>query len=150
MRHIWNIPALTIIPRNTKIDFEYGWKDKSDDCRKSVGEEYLNCMEEKAYNKNEIFVDFNNQDVKTLQTFFFSIYYGLDHFLQLPTGTFTQSYLTSKEIHLNSNISYTLIVMDPNIWILSEIHDTIPRYKLKISEKVNIQLYLKVALKFYV
>ena len=107
-------------------------------------------MEEKAYNKNEIFVDFNNQDVKTLQTFFFSIYYGLDHFLQLPTGTITQSYLTSKEIHLNSNISYTLIVMDPNIWILSEIHDTIPRYKLKISEKVNIQLYLKVALKFYV
>ena len=140
------ILALTIIPRNTEIDFEYGWKDNYDNCKNSAGEEYLLCTEEEAYNTNGIFVDVNNQDVKTLQTFFFSNYYGLDYFLQLRTGTVTQSYLTSTDIYLNSNISYTLIVMDPNIWIFSEIHDTIPRYKLRISKKVNIHLYLKVCL----
>ena len=48
---------MTIVPRNTDFDFEYGWKVKPDECGKSAGEEYLKCLEERAYPKNEIFVD---------------------------------------------------------------------------------------------
>ena len=40
--YILLIPAMTIIPRNTKLDdFEYGWKVKPDECGKSAVEEYL-------------------------------------------------------------------------------------------------------------
>ena len=135
---------MTIVPRNTDFDFEYGWKVKPDECGKSAGEEYLKCLEERAYLKNEIFVDIDHSAFKTLTTFFFSYYYGLDHFLQLHTGFITQNYLTSTDIKFNSNLSSTLIVMDPKLFIVSEIHDMIPRYKLKISNNVNINLYLKV------
>ena len=135
---------MTIVPRNTDFDFEYGWKVKPDECGKSAGEEYLKCLEERAYPKSEIFVDLDHSIVKTLSTFFFSFYYGLDQYLELNTGIITQNYVTSPSIILNSNQSFTLIVMDPKIWIFSEIHDTIPRTKLKISENVQISLYLKV------
>ena len=135
---------MTILPRNTEFVFEYGWKVKPDECGKSAEEEYLRCIEERAYPKSEIFVDLDHSNVKTLVTFFFNFYHGLDQYLELHTGLLTQNYLTSTDIKFNSNISYTLIVMDPKLFIVSEIHDRIPRYKLKISKNVNINLYLKV------
>ena len=55
--HILLIPAMTIIPRNTKLDFEFGWKVKPDECVKSEKGEYLKCIEQRAYPESEIFVD---------------------------------------------------------------------------------------------
>ena len=86
----------------------------------------------------------NNTGVRTQQTFFISFFYPHVHFIQFHTGMITDHMLTTKWIYLNSSIDYTLLIMDPKIWIFSEIHDIIPRFKAKIPKKVNVKIYIKV------
>ena len=107
-------------------------------------------MEENGYSESDIFIKPESEELrdilrpKTMETFFFGIYDGLVYFLELENGMLTHSTLTSNNMYLNPNISYHLVIMDPKIWIYSDIHDIIPRAKIKISRNVYVNIYLKV------
>ena len=142
------IIAITILPQNPQIGWGSGWKTE-ENCPGS-GEEYINCMEKIAYSRNDIFT--NVTDILddsfniTITTIYAGWLAGLVQSLDIPIEYITNSFMSTMELSLNSNLSYQILFMDPKIQIFSEIPNLYPITRISMSKEYDgaLQVYLKV------
>ena len=80
-----------------------GWKNISQKCHGS-GENYIKCMEEKFYNKSDIFIDVNNSC--KIKSFYFLIEKGIIQSLQIEKGMI--KYDVTKTIGIRYNFEQQL------------------------------------------
>ena len=120
-----------------------GWKNISQNCHGS-GENYIKCMEEKFYNKSDIFIDVNNS--YNINSFYFLIQKGIIQSLQFEKGMIQYDVTKTIGITLNNNLTYEVFIMDPKAQIFSSTPSIIPRSTLKMSNGSSTisEVYFKV------
>ena len=136
--------AITIVPQNPKTEYGLGWKVE-EGCEDSSEEEYIQCIEEIAYTKEDIFTDFANEELKA-NTFFVGWMEGLSQSLDVDKGKISNNFYLTMAISLNNSLSYQIVIMDPKIQIFSEIPQTYPITRVSLLNRFvgALQVYLKV------
>ena len=126
-----------------------GLKNISQKCHGS-GENYIICMEEKFYNKSDIFIDVKNS--YKIKSFYFLIQKGIIHSLQFEKGMIKYDVTKTIGITLNNNLTYEIFIMDPKAQIFSSTPSIIPRSTLKLSNGSSTitEVYFKVEFLEYV
>ena len=121
-----------------------GWKNFSK-CH-GTGDKYINCMEEKFYSKNDIFINANLSFV--VKPFYsgISYYKGIVQSLEFEKGMFKYDYTKSVGIKLNNNITYEVFIMDQKSQIFSSSNSIVPRSRMKLlyGSPTVTEFYLKV------
>ena len=136
--------AITIVPQNPKTEYGLGWKVE-EGCEELSGGEYIQCIEEIAYNKEDIFTDFAYEELR-VNTFFVGWMEGLAQSLDIEKGKITNNFYETMAVSLNNSLSYQIIIMDPKIQIFSEIPQTYPITRVSLMNHYvgALQVYLKV------
>ena len=132
------------MPQNPKTEYGLGWKVE-EGCEEFSGGEYIQCIEEIAFTKEDIFTDFEYEGLKA-NTFFVGWMEGLAQSLDIDDGNITNDFYTTMAVSLNNNLSYQIIVMDPKIQIFSEVPQTYPITRVSLMNQYvgALEVYLKV------
>ena len=106
-------------------------------------------MEEKAYSKNDIFIGNVSSSTNSIYVRKFR---GLVQNVEFKKGTIKSDPFNAIGIHLNNNISYDVIIMDPKMQIFSNNPNTIPRSRIQLLHGLSTttEVYLKVELEIRV
>ena len=132
------------MPQNPKTEYGIGWKVE-DGCEELSGEEYIQCIEEIAYTKEDIFTDFAFEGLNA-NTFFVGWMEGLVQSLNVDKGMISHELYSTMAISFNNSLSYQIVIMDPKIQIFSEIPQTYPITRVSLMNQYvgALQVYLKV------
>ena len=132
------------MPQNPKTEYGIGWKVE-EGCEELSGREYIECIEEIAYNTQDIFTDFAYEGLKA-NTFFVGWMEGLAQSLNVEDGKISNDFYKTMAISLNNSLSFQIVIMDPKIQIFSEIPQTYPITRVSLTSHYigALQIYLKV------
>ena len=132
------------MPQNPKTEYGLGWKVE-EGCEEFSGGEYIQCIEEIAFTKEDIFTDFEYEGLKA-NTFFVGWMEGLAQSLDIDDGNITNDFYSTMAVSLNNSLSYQIIVMDPKIQIFSEVPQTYPITRVSLMNQYvgALEVYLKV------
>ena len=135
--------AITILPQNPKTYYGIGWKvEKS--CEGGSGGKYIECIEEIAYTKEDIFTDFANEELK-VNTNFVGWFSGFAQSLDIDDGYITNDLFSTMAISLNNSLYYQINIIDSKIQIFSNLV-TFPITRISLMNEFvgALQVYLKV------
>ena len=106
------------------------------------GQNFINCMEKRAYLKNEIFA--SPSDSFEIRPYYHSRWTGIIYSLELDAGIIGHKYHSSFKLSLNNSISYEIAITDPKLYFMSDNPATFP--KAHIVTIHNTTANLKVSL----
>ena len=93
--------AITLMPQNSKTEHGSGWKAE-EGCAELSGEEYIQCIDEFAFTKEDIFTNFAYEELKA-NTYFVGWFEGLGQSLEIDDGYITNEWDSTMAVSLNNS-----------------------------------------------
>ena len=101
-------------------------------------------MSREAYSAEDIIME-PIQLINKSTAFFITRYRGVGQSLMIDPGMVTNSRITSLEMELNPNLSYTVFITDPTLQFMFGSPDILPRSILTLTQNAGyLYVYLKV------
>ena len=120
-----------------------------EECIGSSGDEYIKCIEENSYHKNDILTvpprTVHNDSIR-VKSAYINVFDRFAQSLEIESGMLTNDVFTTLTVHLNTNLSYDLAFIDSRMLFYSYRVDTYPITRVKLDKDPGgtLQVYLKV------
>ena len=131
--------AIAIFPVNPDTNLGYKIGNEAE-CIDKIGEEFIQCLEERSFSTDDIFPVERRQWNATY--FYTDEYRGLVQSVKIDTGVITKSIARTLSMEMNPNISYYVTITDPKLQFTSSNLDVVPRSVITLKNKAVVANFI--------
>ena len=106
----------------------------------------MKCLQENAYNESEVITNIisTNKSIIRVKSTYLNRFEGIVQFIEGDIGMITNKMMTSPSVHLNKNLSYQIVIMDPKLQFKSASALPFIRLTLLRHSEEALLIYFKV------